>query len=43
MNALERFRIYNVTRLDNHINNKCTVKIYAIFDTIIHKDSYRGH
>jgi len=26
MNTLERFRIDNVTRLDNQINDKCTVK-----------------
>jgi len=43
MNTLERFHIYNVTRLDNQINNKCKVKYNAILDTIIHKNSYRGH
>jgi hypothetical protein len=43
MYTLERFRIYNVTRLDNQINDKCRVKYNAIFETIIHKNSYRGH
>jgi len=37
MNTLERFRIYNVTRLDNQINDKYGVK-YVILDTIIHKN-----
>jgi hypothetical protein len=35
--------IYNVTRRDNHINDKCTVKYHAIFDKISHKNSYRVH
>jgi hypothetical protein len=43
MNTLEGFRIYNVTRLDNQIDDKCTVKYNAIFDTIIHNNSHRGH
>ena len=42
MNTLERFHIYNQTRLDNQINDKCTVKHNPIFKTIIHKNS-RGH
>jgi hypothetical protein len=43
MNTLKRFQVYSVTRLDNQINDECTVKYYAIFDTIIHKNSYKGH
>jgi hypothetical protein len=43
MNTLERFRIYNVTRLDIQISDKYTVKYNAVFDTIIHKNSNRGH
>jgi len=43
MNTLERFHIYNITRLDNQINDKCTVAYNAIFDTIIYKNSYREH
>jgi hypothetical protein len=41
--TLERFHIYNVTGLDNQINDKCTVTYNAVFDTIIHKNSYQGH
>jgi len=43
MDTLERFHIYNVTGLNNEINDKCTVKYNAIFDTIIHKNSFRRH
>ena len=43
INTLERFHIYNVTRLDNQINDKCIVKYNAIFDIITHKNSHRGH
>ena len=35
MNTLERFHIYNETKLDNQINDKRTVKQNIIFDTII--------
>jgi hypothetical protein len=41
--TLEKFHIYNLTRLDNQINDKSTVKYNAIFDTIVHKNSYREH
>ena len=37
MNTLERFYIYNETKLDNQINDKCTVKPNIIFETIIQK------
>ena len=43
MNTLERFHVYKLTRLDNQINDKSTVKYNAIFYTIIHKNSYREH
>jgi len=43
MNTLERFHIYNVTRLENQINDHRRVKYNAIFDTRIHKNSCRGH
>jgi len=33
----------DVTRLDNQRNNKGTVKYNAMFDTIIQRNSYRGH
>jgi len=41
MNTLEKFRIYNEKRLYNQINDKFTVKYNPIFNTIIHKNSYR--
>jgi hypothetical protein len=40
--TLERFHIYKLTRPDNQINDKYTAK-YVIFDTIVHKNSYREH
>jgi hypothetical protein len=43
MNTLEKFHIYSVTRLDNQINGKDTVKNNAIFDTLNQNNSYRGH
>ena len=39
MNALERFHIYNETKLDNQIHDKGTVKQNIIFDTIIQRSS----
>jgi hypothetical protein len=41
-NSLEGFHIHNVTRLDNQMNDKCTVTNNAIFDTIIHKIHTEG-
>ena len=35
--------IYSVKRLENRINDKCRVKYNAIFDTVIHRNSHRGH
>jgi len=43
MNTLEKFHMYNVTRLDNQTNDKGTVKLNVIFDTLIQNSSYRGH
>jgi hypothetical protein len=43
MNTLERFHIHNEKRLDNQINDKCTVKYNPIFNTVIHINSYIGH
>jgi len=42
MNTLERFHRNNITRFDNQINDKGTVK-YAILDTIIQRHSHRWH
>jgi len=43
MDTLERFYIYKETKSNNQINNKLTVKVNAIFETVVHKDPYRGH
>jgi len=49
MNIPDRFHIYiyiyiyNEAKLDNQISDKCTVKYKVIFDTVIHKNSHRGH
>ena len=43
MNTLERFHIYNITKLENKINDKGTAKQNIIFDTIIQRSAYRGH
>ena len=43
MNTLERFHIYNVTKFDNQINDKVTVKQNIIFNAIIQGSACRGH
>jgi len=42
MNTLERFHIHNKTKLDNQINDKCTVKPNIIFDMTIQRNANRG-
>jgi hypothetical protein len=42
-NTLERFHIYNETKLDNQINDKWMIKFNVIFDTIIQRNTRRGH
>ena len=41
--TLGRFHMYNVTKLDNQINDKGTVKQNIIFDILIQRSSGRGH
>ena len=43
MNTVLKFHIYNVTRLDNQINEKDTVEHNVIFDMLIQNNSYKGH
>jgi hypothetical protein len=43
MNILERFNIYNETKLDNRIKDKCMIKSNVIFDTIIQRNPNKGH
>jgi hypothetical protein len=42
MEPLEKFQIFRETQLDNHINDKLTVKPNIIFDVIISNDPHRG-
>ena len=42
MNTLEIFHIYNTTRLNKQINEKCTAKPNVFFDTIIRNSTDRG-
>jgi len=42
MDTLERYYIFRVTKLNNQINDKFTVKPNIIFETIVHKDLHRG-
>ena len=43
INTLERFHIYNVTKLENQISDKVTAKQNVVFDTVIQRSSGRGH
>jgi hypothetical protein len=43
MNTQEGFHIHNETKLDCQINDKCTAKYNVTFNTLIHKNSHRGH
>jgi len=43
MDTLDRLHIYDDTRLNNQISDKCKIKNNVIFDTIIHNILYRGH
>jgi len=42
LKTLERFHNDNETKTVNKINDKCTVKLYIIFDTLILKYTNRG-
>jgi hypothetical protein len=42
MNTLEKFHIYDETKLDNQITDTCTVKPNIIFDMIIQRNANRG-
>jgi hypothetical protein len=43
VNTLEKFYIYNETRINNQTNDKCTFKPNRIFDTLIQTDTDRTH
>jgi len=43
MNTFERFHIYNAIKLDNQIKDKCAIKSTVILDTIIQRNTSRGH
>ena len=43
LNTMEKLYIYKETKIDNQLNDKCTVKRNKIFDTLILKDTGRAH
>jgi len=42
MDTLERFYIFWVTKINNQINDRLTIKPNIIFETIVQKDPHRG-
>jgi hypothetical protein len=42
MDTLEKFHIFRETKLNNQINDKLTVKLNIIFETIVRHDHHRG-
>jgi hypothetical protein len=43
LDTIKRFYIYNETRKNNQINDKCTAKPNTVFETIILEDTDRMH
>ena len=43
LNTMEKLYIYKETKIDNQLNDKCTVKRNKIFDMLIQKDTDRAH
>jgi len=43
LDTMEKFYIYKETRINNQINDKCTVKPNVIFETLILEDTDRAH
>jgi len=43
LDTIKRFYIYNETHKNNWINDKCTAKTNAVFETIILEDTDRMH
>jgi hypothetical protein len=43
MNTIEKFHIYQETKQNNQISDKHTVQPNAIFETLVHINSDRGH
>jgi hypothetical protein len=41
--TMEKFYIYKETRINNQINDKCTVKPNVVFKTLILEDTDRAH
>jgi hypothetical protein len=39
---MKKFYIYKETRINNQINDKCTVKLNLLFDTLIKEDNDRA-
>jgi hypothetical protein len=43
LHTMEKFHIYQVTQMNNQLNDKCTVKPNVIFETLILTDANRVH
>jgi len=43
LNAMEKLSVHKETKLDNQLNDTCTVKPRGIFDTVILKNTDRAH
>jgi hypothetical protein len=43
LDAMEKFYICKEARINNQINDKCAIKQNIVFDTLIPKDTDRGH
>jgi len=43
LDTMEKFYIYKKTRINNQINDKCTVKPNVVFETLILEDTDRAH
>jgi hypothetical protein len=42
MNTIEKYYIYRETKLYNQINDKLTVQLNAIFETLVQQQAHRG-
>jgi hypothetical protein len=43
LDSMQNFYIYKETRINNQINEKCTVKPNVVFETLILEDTDREH
>ena len=43
LDTMEKFYMYKETRINNQINDKCTVNPNVVFETLITEDTDRAH